>query len=158
MKAIADFKQQLAELLSDAGFLPPGITIRSMKAMKNSGDGVSESTGAALNSNSSNLKVVRAALVAGLAPNVLRAIPPVQRYQEVAQGTIAVAPDAKEVKIMTKWNERCWVHPRSVNFTEGNYPTQYLIYSQLINTSKLYVTACTLVPPWPLILFGGRLR
>ena len=64
-------------------------------------------------------RVLQAVLCAGLYPNVCQVKAPKQQYTEHASGTIAVAPQAHELRFFGKREEgegRLFVHPSSVNY------------------------------------------
>jgi hypothetical protein len=49
------------------------------------------------------------------------------------------------------------IHPASVNANIAEFKTPYLVYHELVRTTKLYVSDSTPVPPLVLVLFGGAL-
>jgi ATP-dependent RNA helicase DHX57 len=106
LQAIADLKRQYAELLSEIGFLDQRVSTRLMnKQAKIAGrgsDGVKEATGARLNRNSKNTRVIKAALCCGLYPNVVRISSPETRYIHVIPGSLAQPHNARDLKFYTK--------------------------------------------------------
>jgi len=119
------------------------------------------------NENSHKLPMIKAALCAGL--NVVKAVAPEQRYQHL-QGTgnaIAIDPSAREIRFFCKGyddeedrndsipRQRVFMHPSSVNFQEGKFPYQYLIYQEKVKTSKIFLRSTSTLPPYALLLCWG---
>ena len=50
------------------------------------------------------------------------------------------------------------IHPSSVNHRTTRFAEPYLVYHQLVFTTKTYVRDCTPVSPFALMLFGGALK
>jgi ATP-dependent RNA helicase DHX57 len=50
-----------------------------------------------------------------------------------------------------------FVHPASINFTVTKYDTQWMVYSELVETSKLFVRQCSSIPVYAVLLFGGTI-
>jgi len=50
------------------------------------------------------------------------------------------------------------LHPSSVNFVTRQYESPWLVYLQMMQTSKIYVYDCTMATPYALLLFGGRIH
>ncbi len=111
LQAIADLKRQYAELLSEIGFLDQRVSTRLMnKQAKLAGrgsDGVKEATGARLNINAKNTRVIKAALCCGLYPNVVRISSPETRYVQVIPGSIAQPHNARDLKFYTRDDGEC---------------------------------------------------
>ena len=83
------------------------------------------------------LNVIRAALAAGLYPNVVNVRKPRGRYQEVASGAFKAADKAKELSFYLEGRERVWLHPSSVNFSEGVYDSPWMVYNEIAKTSRV---------------------
>jgi ATP-dependent RNA helicase DHX57 len=49
------------------------------------------------------------------------------------------------------------MHPASVAFACGSFPSGWCVYTQLSETSKVYAREVSMVPVYALLLFGGRL-
>lgn len=49
------------------------------------------------------------------------------------------------------------MHPASVNFGAPKYESGWLVYSQLVETSKPYVRELSMVPAYAVLLFCGML-
>ncbi|ETV88296.1 hypothetical protein, variant 1 [Aphanomyces astaci] len=119
------------------------------------------SNAARFNQHSANPKVIKAALTAGLYGNVLQVVYPEQKYYESANGVLAAAHDAKAIRFfirkLDKTTERVFIHPSSVNFTRSQFESPWLVYNELVQTSKIFVRESTMVAPYALLLFGGEL-
>ena len=50
-----------------------------------------------------------------------------------------------------------FLHPASINFDSGDFPSGWMVYSDITETSKVYVREASMVPVYALLLFGGRL-
>ncbi|KDO33210.1 hypothetical protein SPRG_02022 [Saprolegnia parasitica CBS 223.65] len=115
-----------------------------------------------LNEHAANGKVVKAALTAGLYGNVVSVIYPEQKYYESAHGVLAATHNAKElrfvIRTLAKEHERVFLHPSSINFTLGQFESPWLMYTDLVQTSRLFVRQSTMVAPYALLLFGGALH
>ena len=102
-----------------------------------------------------SLRMVKAALCAGLYPNVVRVRHPEQTFAPSAGGAVAVAAQAKELRFFAREAGRVFLHPSSVNFGCGAFENPWLVYSEAVHTAKVYIRECTMVPPYALLLFGG---
>ncbi|KAF8055672.1 DHX57 [Scenedesmus sp. PABB004] len=106
---------------------------------------------------SHNARIVKAALAAGFYPRVLRVEAPV-KYTQVAGGAARVEADPGSIKLFERALGRVWVHPASVCFTAGSYSSGWLVYSQLVETSRAFAREVSMVPVWSLLAFGGELE
>lgn len=52
---------------------------------------------------------------------------------------------------------RVFIHPASINFDCGEFPSGWMVYSDITETSKVYVREASMVPVYALLLFGGKL-
>ncbi|CAM9510077.1 unnamed protein product, partial [Heterosigma akashiwo] len=96
--------------------------------------------GAATDCRAESWKVVKSAVCAGLYPSVVQVHRPSQKYAEMAHG-----------------NERVFIHPSSVNFSQAGYKCPWLVYNEKISTSKVFILDSTEVSPYALLLFGGKI-
>jgi len=127
-----------------------------------------------LNENAGTPRIIKAALCAGLYANVVRVAYPEQKYFQSAHGAFTEAHDAKKIRYFirqhgeqeatldTSFNgrprdERVFLHPGSSNFTQTQYDSPWLLYTELVQTSRLFVRESTMVNPYALLLFGGRI-
>jgi len=111
-----------------------------------------------LDEQAHNARVVKAVLCAALYPRMLRVRNPNTKYKEVEGGTMEKESDAKETKFFTKHHGRVFMHPRSVNFSAGKFESGWLVYSSLLETSKVFVTESSMVPAYAVLIFGGRVK
>lgn len=51
---------------------------------------------------------------------------------------------------------RVFIHPSSVNFNVGKFESGWVVYTDMVATSKLYVRESSAVPIYALLLFGGE--
>lgn len=110
------------------------------------------------NENSTNLGVVKAILVAGLYPNVIKVENPIQI------GSKSKGPP-KPPKLKTRsvfWgadkDEVVDLHPSSVLFNKDSFPQPFLVYHEKVKTSKVFVRDATMISPLALLLFGGKVE
>ena len=52
---------------------------------------------------------------------------------------------------------RVFLHPASFNFDCGEFPSGWMVYTDLTETSKVFVREASMVPIYALLLFGGAL-
>ena len=50
---------------------------------------------------------------------------------------------------------RVFLHPSSVNFRCGKFESGWLAYSEIVETSKVFVRESSMVPVYAVLLFGG---
>ena len=74
--------------------------------------------------------LVRAVICAGLYPNVVRIRRPAATFVEHAAGALAVAATARELRMTTREDGRVFLHPGSINFTQGEFPSPWLVYHE----------------------------
>jgi ATP-dependent RNA helicase DHX57 len=130
-----------------------------------------------VNMNADDPTVVKAAICAGLYPNLLRVMVPHKTYVATASGSVLADTTAQQLKFYVKsasskptaaeeavsrvrlhngvCENRVFLHPSSFNFNEGTYPSPWLVYNEIVQTSKLFVRDCTNVSNYALLLFGG---
>ena len=132
-------------------------------------------SGNGADSNSKYWTIVRSCIVAALAPSqIVRVERPGQKYAETAEGAVEKAGKAKELKFFARGDEsetssalnrryngiaeeRVFMHPSSANFSVGNYSCPWLVYHQLVRTSKAFLRDATESSSYALLLFGGKL-
>ncbi|CAI5735369.1 unnamed protein product [Peronospora destructor] len=144
MESILDLKQQYLQQLDNIGFY------ESCNADN-------------LNENSNAPRIIKAALCAGLYANVAQVVYPEQKYFQSAHGAVEEDHNAKQIRYFVRstteadQRERVFLHPSSCNFTQTNYDSPWLLYTELVQTSKIFVRESTMVNPYALLLFGGQL-
>lgn len=170
MNELRTNRRQLIEALASVGFL-------------NSAREADDTTDI-LNAQSNNRRVIGAVLCAGLYPNVIKVMRPPQKYHETIGGAVTTDAEAKQMKYyvkdllpvppgvesqrkeseqqddaggLTAGLSRVWLHPGSINFTEASYNSRWLVYSEKVKTSKVYIRESTEASAYALLLFGGKL-
>ncbi|KAL0878613.1 hypothetical protein ABMA27_003692 [Loxostege sticticalis] len=151
MTMMADIKHQLLGLLASIGFVPDMPDLR--KKMRK--DSVESLTGEVLNANGNNDRLLAAILCAALYPNVVKVLTPEKSFHMQAGGAIPRQPTPDELKFKTKTDGYVALHPSSVNASVGYYASPYLVYQEKVKTSRVFITACSMVPQLPLVLFSG---
>lgn len=61
-------------------------------------------------------------------------------------------------KLFERSRGRVFVHPSSINFSATKYDTGWMVYSDIVETSKVFVRQCSSVPVYALLLFGGAVQ
>ena len=121
--------------------------------------------------NASSPRIIHACAVAAMSPGQLvKIIRPKTTYSETAQGAKEKDNLSKDLKLFIRQSqepadgssqkekeERVFIHPSSSNFTTGAYGCPWLVYFQLLRTSKPYLRDVTECSPYALLLFGGPL-
>lgn len=122
------------------------------------------------NINASVPRIIKAALCAGLYGNVVQVFYPRKKYTQTAHGVLTEEPEANQVRyfVSTKRHqhtqpdekqlERVYLHPSSCNFKQSNFESPWILYTELIQTSRLFARDTTMINPYALLLFGGKLE
>lgn len=146
---LADIKYQLLELLVSIGFVPINLPKRQPNV-----DKIVEITGFELNINNDNYKLLQGLLCAALYPNVVKVFTPEKSFQIQSAGAIPIQPKPEELRFQTKNDGFVSIHPSSVNFHVGYFPSPYLVFQEKVKTSKIFIKEVSMVPILPLILFS----
>ncbi|CAG9462498.1 unnamed protein product [Pedinophyceae sp. YPF-701] len=136
MELMVDLRLQFAELLADVGFLPVegrGAGKPSRAALEKAID--------AHSFNADNVNLLRAVICAGMYPNVVSV-----RQKHRMNTQFATTDDGKVEP-----------HPSSVLVKEF-LPHRWLVYSDKVMTSGIYLLASTMVSDYALLLMGGELK
>ena len=48
-----------------------------------------------------------------------------------------------------------FLHPSSVTYNTGHFENPYLVYHEKIKTSRVFLREVSMVPVYPMVLFGG---
>lgn len=140
-------RQEFFKILADIGFLP------------GTRKGVDESLGVnGFDSNAKSIRVVKAVICAGFYPNIVRVLHPEKTYVQTEGGTVAKVAAARELRFFTKADGRVFLHPASVNFSIGKFESPWLVFSEKMRTSKVFLKDSTMVPAYGLLLFGGKVQ
>ena len=158
LQTISQMKHQFVELLSSIGFVSNNVTSRQLdKAARGLGgsDAVKITTGSEINENNENNRVVASVLCAALYPNIVKVFSPEAKYKQTAAGAMYKAPGPEDLKFKTSEDGYVHIHPSSVTSTVGYFKTPYLVFHEKIRTSRVFVRELSMVPMYPMILFGG---
>ena len=157
MRDMKQLVRQLDSSLSSAGYLPSAETDR----------------------NANSWRTIRACAVAALSPSqIVRVQRPSTKYAETAEGAVEKDGEARELRFYIAANtdddsqqksgiyrgyhgvaeERVFVHPSSANFATGSYSCPWLVYHELVRTSKPFLRDATECSAYALLLFGGKLE
>ncbi len=60
-------------------------------------------------------------------------------------------------KLWTKKDGRVKFHPKSVNSDENLFANKFMIYHQKMKSSAVFIHDSTMIPPLPLLFFGGEI-
>jgi HrpA-like RNA helicase len=141
---IEKMKRQFEKILSDEGFFDRKNRIH-------------------YNSNSDNFELVKAVLVAGLYPNVVKVDLPGSGGGGRGNKKNSRPPQPK-LKTRKLWEpgskeEDCSLHPSSVLYgRQGGFGQPFLVFHEKVKTSQVYVRDATAVSPFALLLFGGAVQ
>ena len=163
MQNVMMTRNQLLQSLASIGFLSEGKNSQELQK---------------LNENSGIGRIVRAGICAGLYGNVVKVKHPEKRYQDSLGGKmIEKKHEARAIQffcsppdLMEKMPpppgkngfqprydlERVFLHPSSVNFATVLYESPWMVFSEKVNTSKIFVRESSMVSPYALLLFGGQ--
>ncbi|TBU62530.1 P-loop containing nucleoside triphosphate hydrolase protein [Dichomitus squalens] len=141
IRDITSLRQDFMFSLSTLGFVPEQ----------------SKPTDEALNTNSTNVNLVKAVILGGFWPRVARVHLPKSaiKFDRVQAGTIQRENTAKEFKMYDLKEGRVFLHPASVLFNASAWKSPFLTYFQKQMTSKVFLRDATEVPIYALLLFGG---
>jgi ATP-dependent RNA helicase DHX57 len=144
MRQIAGTRQQLESLLFESGFV-------SRRRDESRADALE-----AHNTNGESMRILKAVLCAALYPNIVYADMPDDRYAKVIAGSVAVDAESRDIRYRLKSRERVFMHPQSINFSSTSYgQCPYLVYFEIVTTSKPFVRESTALTGYGLLLFGG---
>lgn len=167
LKQIGDIQKELRMALSEAGFV-------SKRGDPNGKSSLTSESG-----DVENAEVVKAVLCAGLYPHLARVHFPHKEYEELAGGAFEKGVAANRIKFFVKrdksepkceqtddpeteteekQSQRVFLHPSSGLFHQNSlsYRVPWLVFSSKVQTSKVFLRDVTMVPPYALLLFGGR--
>jgi ATP-dependent RNA helicase DHX36 len=93
-----------------------------------------------VNANSNEIMLIKAVLCAGLYPNVAK-----------------IVPGKRTAKLYTNQDGKVAFHPKSVNYEQPQFKSQFLIYFTKMRSSSIFIHDSTVVSPFPLLFFGGSI-
>ncbi|KAJ3081545.1 hypothetical protein HDU99_005408 [Rhizoclosmatium hyalinum] len=146
LTAISDSRKQYLDTLVDIGF------VNGEEAK------LTLSGGGKYNMYSKDSRIVKAAIAAGLYPQIVSIKHPDVTYVETANGAVEREPLPHELEFMTENDGRVSLHPSSVLAEIGKFEDLLLVYHQKMQTSKVFVRDGTMISPWPVLMFGGDLE
>lgn len=149
LEAVQSSRLDYASILADLGFLHRDYLNRMRR------DGLG---GGRADSNADVTRVIKAALVAGFYPHVVRVKHPQTKYTQTTSGAVAKIADGRELKYYSKDLGRVFLHPTSVNFHCGKYESRWIVYSERVETAKVFIRDNTMVGAYALLLFGGDIN
>ena len=146
LSMIEKMKRQFEKILSDEGFFDRKNRIH-------------------YNSNGDNFELIKAVLVAGLYPNVVKVDLPKNSGGGGGRGNKRNSrPPQPKLKTRKLWEpgskeEDCSLHPSSVLYgRQGGFGQPFLVFHEKVKTSQVYVRDATAVSPFALLLFGGAVQ
>lgn len=154
LETIIEIKHQYLELLVSSGFIPTDLTKRRRGYQKY--DSISELSGAEMNVNGNNFRLLGSLLCAALYPNIVKVLTPERNFTMTAGGAVPRVPSAKELKFKTSSDGYVAIHPSSVNSITGNFASPFLVYQEKVKTSRIFIRDCTMITTLSLVLFSGR--
>ena len=120
--------------------------------------------------------------MAALAPSqVVRVHRPITKYSETIEGAVEKDGKAKELKFFIRCEneedvvverakqekkriyeiieeQRVFMHPSCANFQVGNFSFPWLVYHELVRTSKSFLRDATECSSYAMLLFGGKIE
>lgn len=138
-----DLRKQFRQILKDAGFLHRESFKEHDKAAKREARKV-----AGDDMNSGDLRLVKAILCAGLFPNIAHLRPHYDNAGGITRTDI-ITKDQGE--------NQPFIHPTSVLSKVKKFPGNFLVYHDMVQTSKLFLRDVTAIGTYPALLFGGSI-
>jgi ATP-dependent RNA helicase DHX36 len=62
------------------------------------------------------------------------------------------------VSVRTKGDGEVSLHPTSICFNVQSFEHRFLLFHEKMRTTKVYIRDATMVGPYPLLLFGGKVK
>ena len=81
--------------------------------------------------------MIKAALAAGFYPQLLRVEHPPAKFRATEGGAVPVDAAAVATKFFDRVKGRVFLHPSSVNFNCARFESGWLIYTDMVETSKV---------------------
>ncbi|KAL2644845.1 hypothetical protein R1flu_012432 [Riccia fluitans] len=151
---IRDMRNQFASLLADIGFIqvPQGD-----KGKRGNLENLINDPNQTFNRNSTQPSVIKAALCAGLYPNVAA-----MEEESVRAGHASALSRRAGLSsgARPRWKDgrrEVFIHPTSINHNIGEFRQPFLVYHEKVETSKVYLRDTTVISPYALLLFGGAI-
>ncbi|KAG0317927.1 hypothetical protein BGZ99_005957 [Dissophora globulifera] len=148
---IQNLKSQYLEVLDTIGFTSKDPQEKSRRRSE-------RCSVAQDNTNSDNTALVKAIILSGLYPNVIKIKMPDAKFDKMIAGAVERETVTKEIRMFTKDDGRVFLHPSSILFQTNQFQVQFLVYFSKLETSKIFVHDATMVPMYGLLLFGGQVQ
>ncbi|ORZ28166.1 P-loop containing nucleoside triphosphate hydrolase protein [Lobosporangium transversale] len=149
---IQNLKSQYLEVLDDIGF-----TTKNPSQPQNRRRSERCSCGED-NVHSDNMALIKAIILSGLYPNVIKIKMPDAKFDKMIAGAVERQTVTKEIRMFTKDDGRVFLHPSSILFQTNQYQVPFLVYFSKLETTKVFVHDATMVPMYGLLLFGGQVQ
>ncbi|KAG2486676.1 hypothetical protein HYH03_014607 [Edaphochlamys debaryana] len=156
LEAVQAGRAEYARVLGELGFLDMGLAYDARRLGPAASLPGSDWLSAPANRNAGNARFTKAALCAGFYPSVLRVDHPPAKYVQVHGGTAEVEADPKDLKYFDRERGRTFMHPGSLLFSMGKIESGWVVFTQMTETSKLFVREASMVPVYAMLLFGGE--
>ena len=144
LEMIQDMRYQFLDVLEEAGFLSlEGGAQAQARTKDNSGPyrgarSAKHQALRALSNHAHDLDLLKSVLCAGTFPNVAT----------ISQGK-------RYAKFKTREDGKVDLHPSSVNASQTYFEEDWIVYSDKVKSSGIFIRASTMVSHFALILFGG---
>ncbi|KAF9429656.1 hypothetical protein BGZ94_009933 [Podila epigama] len=148
---IQNLKSQYLEVLDSIGFTTRDEQSSSRRRSERCSSAID-------NTNSDNLTLVKAIILSGLYPNVIKVKMPSAKFDKMIAGAVERETVVKEIRMFTKDDGRVFLHPSSTLFHSNQFPVPFLVYFSKLETTKIFVHDATMVPMYGLLLFGGKVQ
>ena len=133
------------------------------------------------NVNMNSFRIIRSCVVGALAPaQIVRVQRPGTKYAATVEGAVEKDGVAQELRFYTRGEigdrddssdkakqvvkfyhnipeERVFIHPSSANFSVGSYSCPWLVFHELVRTSKAFLRDATECSTYDILLFGGKI-
>ncbi|KAI1296281.1 hypothetical protein EDD11_007419 [Mortierella claussenii] len=149
---IQNLKSQYLEVLDTIGFTSRDASRSQNRRRSERGSSPQD------NVHSDNMALVKAIILSGLYPNVIKIKMPDAKFDKMIAGAVERETVTKEIRLFTKDDGRVFLHPSSILFQSNSYQVPFLVYFSKLETSKIFVHDATMVPMYGLLLFGGQVQ
>ncbi|KAL3698119.1 hypothetical protein R1sor_012195 [Riccia sorocarpa] len=149
---IRDMRNQFASLLADIGFIR---VAQGDKGKRGNLETLINDLNQTFNRNSLQPSVIKAALCAGLYPNVAA-----MEEESVRAGHASALSRRAGLSsgARPRWKDgrrEVFIHPTSINHNVVEFRQPFLVYHEKVETSRVYLRDTTVISPYALLLFGG---
>ncbi|XP_011642298.1 putative ATP-dependent RNA helicase DHX57 [Pogonomyrmex barbatus] len=138
LHTLADMKHQYLELLISIGFVSANLSDRKFNV-----DNILDITGAELNTNNWNYKLLQGLICAALYPNIVK----LDKHPNQL--------NAQHLALQTRNNILVKIHPTSAVSQINFFSSPYLAYQQKLKTKEVFILEVSMIPTLPLIIFSG---